>query len=62
MGPCVASGRQAVRECGMREYVSRVCGAVRASDALRALGPGLPELLVAQLRAHLALHRYYSLV
>ncbi|XP_037872717.1 uncharacterized protein LOC101743057 isoform X2 [Bombyx mori] len=48
---------EAVRECGMREYVSRVCGAVRASDALRALGPGLPELLVAQLRAHLALHR-----
>lgn len=35
----------------MREYVSRVCTAVMASEALAALGPDVPALLAAQLRA-----------
>ncbi|CAB3253888.1 unnamed protein product [Arctia plantaginis] len=40
-----------VREAAMREYVSRVCGAVLGSEALGALGPDVPALLAAQLRA-----------
>ncbi|KAI8435623.1 hypothetical protein MSG28_003890 [Choristoneura fumiferana] len=42
---------QEVRAAAMREYVSRVCAAVTASEQLRALGPGVPELLAGQLRA-----------
>ncbi|XP_022835080.1 uncharacterized protein LOC111362612 [Spodoptera litura] len=40
-----------VSEAAMREYVSRVCAAVMASEALAALGPDVPALLAAQLRA-----------
>ncbi|PZC86213.1 hypothetical protein B5X24_HaOG211374 [Helicoverpa armigera] len=40
-----------VREAAMREYVSRVCAAVLASEPLAALGPDVPALLAAQLRA-----------
>ncbi|CAH0579011.1 unnamed protein product [Chrysodeixis includens] len=40
-----------VREAAMREYVSRVCQAVLASEPLAALGPDVPGLLAAQLRA-----------
>ncbi|KAJ8727907.1 hypothetical protein PYW08_016292 [Mythimna loreyi] len=42
---------QEVREAAMREYVSRVCTAVLGSEPLRALGPDVPALLAAQLRA-----------
>lgn len=41
-----------------REYVQRVCAAVRSSAALAALGGDVPELLAAQLRAHQILQRY----
>ncbi|CAH0701426.1 unnamed protein product [Spodoptera exigua] len=40
-----------VSDAAMREYVSRVCGAVMASEALAALGPDVPALLAAQLKA-----------
>ncbi|XP_038212023.1 uncharacterized protein LOC119832423 [Zerene cesonia] len=41
----------------MREYVSRVCGAVAASAQLAALGADVPDLLADQLRAYVALTR-----
>ncbi|CAH2037993.1 unnamed protein product, partial [Iphiclides podalirius] len=46
-----------VRAAAMREYVSRVCNAVMESEPLRALGPGVPELLADQLRASVLLDR-----
>ncbi|CAH0719614.1 unnamed protein product, partial [Brenthis ino] len=46
-----------VSAAAMREYVSRVCGAVLASEALAALGAGVPDLLAAQLRAAVIVNR-----
>lgn len=45
-----------LRAAAMREYVSRVCAAVRASPTLAALGADVPALLADQLRAAAALH------
>lgn len=44
----------------MREYVTRVCNAVLASEPLAALGTGIPELLAAQLRAAAITDRYVT--
>lgn len=52
---------QEVREAAMREYVSRVCAAVLSSEALAALGPDVPALLAAQLRASAIVTRYVSM-
>ncbi|XP_052759572.1 uncharacterized protein LOC113513223 isoform X2 [Galleria mellonella] len=46
-----------VRSAAMREYVSRVCDAVLDSEPLAALGPDVPALLAAQLRAAAVLDR-----
>ncbi|XP_059059117.1 uncharacterized protein LOC131852469 [Achroia grisella] len=46
-----------VRTAAMREYISRVCGAVLESEPLAALGPDVPALLAAQLRAAAILDR-----
>ncbi|XP_052740461.1 uncharacterized protein LOC112056878 [Bicyclus anynana] len=46
-----------VSSAAMREYVSRVCNAVLASEQLAALGPMMPELLAAQLRAAVIVNR-----
>nr|CBH09249.1 similar to CG2519 [Heliconius melpomene] len=48
---------QEVSAAAMREYVSRVCGAVLACEQLAALGPALPDLLAAQLRAAVIVNR-----
>ncbi|XP_047995718.1 uncharacterized protein LOC125233682 [Leguminivora glycinivorella] len=48
---------QEVRAASMREYVNRVCNAVLSSEQLRALGPGIPELLHDQLKAHDVINR-----
>lgn len=45
----------------MREYVSRVCGAVLSCERLLALGPEIPALLAQQLRANAIVDRYYLL-
>ncbi|CAG5051737.1 unnamed protein product [Parnassius apollo] len=52
---------QEVRAAALREYVSRVCGAVLASEPLRALGAAVPDLLAAQLRAAVLLDRQATL-
>ncbi|KPJ02598.1 hypothetical protein RR46_09801 [Papilio xuthus] len=46
-----------VRVAALREYVTRVCSAVLASEPLRALGDGVPDLLAAQLRAAVLMDR-----
>ncbi|KAM3964330.1 LOW QUALITY PROTEIN: uncharacterized protein ACR2FA_001299 [Aphomia sociella] len=46
-----------VRAAATREYVSRVCAAVLDSEPLAALGPDVPALLAAQLRAAAILDR-----
>lgn len=42
----------------MREYVSRVCNAVLECEQLTILGPAIPDLLAAQLRAAVIVNRY----
>ncbi|KAL0892744.1 hypothetical protein ABMA27_014454 [Loxostege sticticalis] len=46
-----------VRAAAMREYVSRVCGAVLSCERLLALGPEIPALLAQQLRANAIVDR-----
>ncbi|CAH2106720.1 unnamed protein product [Euphydryas editha] len=46
-----------VSTAAMREYVSRVCNAVLECEQLAALGPAIPELLAAQLRAAVIINR-----
>ncbi|XP_049868761.1 uncharacterized protein LOC126368693 isoform X2 [Pectinophora gossypiella] len=40
-----------VKTAAMREYVTRVCNAVMSCEQLHALGPDIPALLAAQLKA-----------
>ncbi|CAG9584610.1 unnamed protein product [Danaus chrysippus] len=46
-----------VSTAAMKEYVSRVCNAVLSCEQLAALGPLVPELLAAQLRAAVIVNR-----
>lgn len=50
-----------MRDAALREYVTRVCNAVLASEPLAALGTDIPELLAAQLRAA-AIADWYELI
>lgn len=48
---------QEVRIAGMREYVTRVCTAVRSCPQLQELGEGVPELLSDMLQATAIINR-----